>query len=572
MIRILAIWTHLEVVRSSTPKAMTETARRRKKHARSAAGCGICRARHVRCDETRPSCNECVRTGRHCDGYSSSRIPNGPSNSLDRPVRSVLPLIHHTGTALLALSKNMEPSAQRALQYFQFETAEQFSGCFQDEFWTTLVLQISQQEDCVCHALIALATLHEHFRDKHSSLPKTIVQSSAARETGIDLPQRQQYDRAAKHYTKAIGLLQSHIFSKGFDNLEVTLLCCLLCAGFEILRGFYNAAQTHIQGGITIIAKWQSQESGIRGTSPSSPKGYLVRRTLAPMFSRLAMQATLFSDVQPTCSKNHSSLISCTADLGERGHRFESLTLARDAIHSLLWQIFFLPTRGHLKTNIKSNRSRNKRRADFAMRLDEWYAALTGYLNTVKTQEYIGGDRGKRRAATSSLMLYYKAARVMISTCLQDDEMMFDDFEDDFRHIVNEAEDLLLPLAYQSLSTEQCQRYQAKVSHFSLESGIVPVLYYVALKCRVPQIRYRALALMSDTPNRREGVWESAAAALVAGQIVEIEERRREGNELPVSARVDVIRVRVYLENRNLVLQCGRRGKEDCKIKRQLWW
>ncbi|KAI9035530.1 C6 zinc finger domain protein [Aspergillus affinis] len=32
-------------------------------------GCQICRQRHIKCDETRPHCKACVRTGRSCPGY-----------------------------------------------------------------------------------------------------------------------------------------------------------------------------------------------------------------------------------------------------------------------------------------------------------------------------------------------------------------------------------------------------------------------------------------------------------------------------------------------------------------------
>ncbi|KAL3464313.1 C6 zinc finger domain protein [Aspergillus heterothallicus] len=32
-------------------------------------GCSTCRSRHIKCDETRPHCNACVRSGRQCPGY-----------------------------------------------------------------------------------------------------------------------------------------------------------------------------------------------------------------------------------------------------------------------------------------------------------------------------------------------------------------------------------------------------------------------------------------------------------------------------------------------------------------------
>ena len=32
-------------------------------------GCSLCRQRHVKCDETKPDCNRCLRLGRACPGY-----------------------------------------------------------------------------------------------------------------------------------------------------------------------------------------------------------------------------------------------------------------------------------------------------------------------------------------------------------------------------------------------------------------------------------------------------------------------------------------------------------------------
>ncbi|PCD34396.1 hypothetical protein FGRA07_08714 [Fusarium graminearum] len=32
-------------------------------------GCGTCRARKVRCDQTLPKCNRCIKAGRDCEGY-----------------------------------------------------------------------------------------------------------------------------------------------------------------------------------------------------------------------------------------------------------------------------------------------------------------------------------------------------------------------------------------------------------------------------------------------------------------------------------------------------------------------
>lgn len=58
---------------------------------------------------------------------------------------------------------------------------------------------------------------------------------------------------------------------------------------------------------------------------------------------------------------------------------------------------------------------------------------------------------------------------------------------------------------------------------FSLDTGIILPLYFVATKCRHPTIRRKAIALLKSTP-RQEGVLNSMLTGRVAERLVEIEE------------------------------------------------
>lgn len=37
---------------------------------RPSGACGVCRERRIKCDETKPACLKCIRSGRTCSGYS----------------------------------------------------------------------------------------------------------------------------------------------------------------------------------------------------------------------------------------------------------------------------------------------------------------------------------------------------------------------------------------------------------------------------------------------------------------------------------------------------------------------
>lgn len=58
---------------------------------------------------------------------------------------------------------------------------------------------------------------------------------------------------------------------------------------------------------------------------------------------------------------------------------------------------------------------------------------------------------------------------------------------------------------------------------FTLESGIIPSLYLVAMKCRNKKIRHDALALL-DRTQRQEGLWEGSLIARFVAVVAKIEE------------------------------------------------
>ncbi|KAH8699043.1 putative C6 finger domain protein [Talaromyces proteolyticus] len=57
------------------------------------AGCGACRARKVKCDQTRPACNRCIKANRDCPGYRDhlSLLFRDQSRAVARKAKSATP-------------------------------------------------------------------------------------------------------------------------------------------------------------------------------------------------------------------------------------------------------------------------------------------------------------------------------------------------------------------------------------------------------------------------------------------------------------------------------------------------
>ncbi|KAK7926942.1 Transcriptional regulatory protein moc3, partial [Apiospora marii] len=97
------------------------------------------RARKVKCDEARPACSRCRKSGRDCGGYE---VPPTGSISWSR----------------LLASGNTRAEA-RSLDLFRCIAARVFSGPTTNPLWTRPLLQLTMQEGPARDAILAISLL-----------------------------------------------------------------------------------------------------------------------------------------------------------------------------------------------------------------------------------------------------------------------------------------------------------------------------------------------------------------------------------------------------------------------------
>ncbi|KAL6404302.1 hypothetical protein AUP68_13689 [Ilyonectria robusta] len=504
--------------------------RKRAKHTRSRLGCGVCRIRRIRCDRTRPSCDRCTTTGRKCDGYPATTDDplepgaNGPGVSR--------PLLRAQSHALQMSPRELPLSigsqAGRSLHYFQHNTALEFSGYFNSDLWNTLVLQVSRRETCVQQMVVALGLLHESFHHDHG----------ATRCTSTARALRQQ---ATNEYALGIGLLNSHISTQGWASLEITLLCSLLCVAFEWLRGDYFAAQTHLWSSNSIMAQWYDKKHPqLNATSLSSPSGHMIRTRLRPVSTSLVLQAR---SMPTSLLLPWNSVFGVQSDI----QPFHSLQQARDSLDVLLADA--LPD---TVTDRTTGQIDSERVWDISCRLSQWSQHFENYLSTSDPEELSSPP-------ATIMKLWHTTARILLTATLRDDEGSFDSFLPEFTDTVEKVEGLL-----SSSSTT-----------FSVDIGVVPLLYYVALKCRHPRVRRQAIKMLVDSP-RREAVWDSLGAACVVQEVLEVEERGLgevcSHLDVPFAARVCNMRAVTDVENRRIRIITMQQGPKIWNEEKVLIW
>lgn len=169
--------------------------------------------RRIKCDEAKPHCRRCTSTGRKCDGYGSPVYDHRVRLPLNLP-----PVLKLSGSE----------RENRCFQFFYERTVPSLAGYCGSEFWSRFVLQVSQHEKSIWHALIALGSLHENF-ENDQQIP------------GLWLSRYGQDNFALQEYVTAIRALLPPTDSHSLENtdsskltVDVFLISCMLFACFEV--------------------------------------------------------------------------------------------------------------------------------------------------------------------------------------------------------------------------------------------------------------------------------------------------------------------------------------------------
>ncbi|KAI1341248.1 hypothetical protein F5Y15DRAFT_377457 [Xylariaceae sp. FL0016] len=363
-----------------------------------------------------------------------------------------------------------DATERRSLQFFIEVAAPFLSGPMDSYFWTHLVLQFSSFEPAVRHSVVAVSSLYEQINN--SSTPSSLQL----------LPDN---DLSLQHYNAAIREIKSA------ENEPLVLLVCLLFVCIEFLRGNRDAAVAHCKHGIHILEKAEGHYSW-------------AREHMSPMFRRLSVFPCFFGgshlsfpkllglgDEIPPCFGTFAEaqyyidgLISRTVRLVRRGDTYRCGERRHEPVPQEL-----LTEQGAIKALLLT-----------------WRAAFAD----LETRSYVPG---RTRLAVSNMLMRYEIARVWVEMPFEYDEEVYDGYLERFRWIVDEADSL----------AEAGHGDGERRRQFTFEMGFLPLLYFVAMKCRCLETRVRALGLMRRLGAVRENLWEMVSMHAAARRIIEIE-------------------------------------------------
>jgi hypothetical protein len=435
-------------------------------------GCLTCKARKVKCDESRPSCRRCTLAGRTCD-----RSLNG--NSLSRVVAWSSPGPNADGL----LSNGLHNDEIRWLEHFHSHTGPSLSGDPDyRSFWTLELPQLSVSESAIRHALLAVGSCHARYE----------AQLEGSKHRG----QIEDPGFAIKHYNLAIANLRKVVETK-HAKPHVPLICCLLFICLECLYGNTKLILTHLQNGLKILDSYEDHP-GNNGALKS------LTTRVHPIFDLFKAQSTVFGMTEPISIETTGSM------------DFPNATGAKAILDRLIRSsMSFVKHKRHDYGEHDLPDDGPKRKEHRAL-LDQ-LLAWENRMNRLAQREPPEVDLND----PSVLMLHIRqqSTFVYLAVCLDPHQTFCDAFLPRFKAIT----DLTKQFMGRNMDASSSGMASLLSSTFSLESSLIPALYLTAIKCRDSAVRRCAIALLEKHPGR-EGLWDAKLYARVATRVADIEE------------------------------------------------
>ncbi|KAL3494007.1 hypothetical protein BJX62DRAFT_248768 [Aspergillus germanicus] len=501
---------------------------KRKYTSRARTGCETCRIRRVKCDESPGSCRNCTSTGRKCEGYDMTRLPRRRSPlgvGVGGAVMMTMTMVNDLGAAALPGKTSDE---RRCFDVFQNRTIPMFMTLFDSDVWR-VVLQMSQSDPSVCHAVVAFSALHEGTLRQ---------QRHWAQGRSLDIRHR---DFALKQYGRALSSLAFRLRSNDPQMRYVTLVCCIVFVLFELLNDNYSGVLVHLQNGVNVLTNTTGEPArasiiggAIHPSGSNSPRfDAALRRT----FAHLDVQSIYFD--RASRAMNIYPSYGDPVNLDDCPVWFDSLYGAKETIDPLLnnvlaiWRVSQMILRdndaraGPAYENLLAEQHRMR------TYLARHVAAFTQFL----TRHPPTTARDLR--SRDVILLDHIVLFMNVEACIGLSEMVFDAWHAEWTETVNLIEKIIRSAIAEFGSI-------SALPNVVFDLGINLPLGWVVLKCRDPVLRQRALDLQRLWPHS-EGLHPTAFLMNMGQQVSNIEQEGMNPvtGVIPEEARIRTVNIEI---------------------------
>jgi hypothetical protein len=347
-------------------------------------------------------------------------------------------------------------------------------------------MQLSYSHAAVKHTLIAMASMHEALRSTNWYMNANDNDHGRS----LRLFSWQQYNQAIQLILRGT--------STDRMPIEVLILLCLLFNQYHNFQCDYSAAYMHIKSGLQLIADFQrSPSSGKPKVGPTMTESEMIRDHVAPMLLRMDVQAAFLMHSEAH-SPPYDKLTQTAPPVLPQD--FNSFSLARRTFDHAASYMFHV-----LGKRIEDCDEAGKVKAKDTF--EQWWSKFSALA--ARTPVRLGTDEDR---AIRLLRIYYNFARVVLDTHHDGNEMGFDNQTSRFEVMVQQARDLVYfnPTSHEHMTQP-----------FSFDISLASPLNFIAARCREPELRRQAIAMLKAS---KKSSWNSEHCAVTAQFLLEHEE------------------------------------------------
>ncbi|KIN09124.1 hypothetical protein OIDMADRAFT_48953 [Oidiodendron maius Zn] len=490
------------------------------------------RAKHIRCSEEKPGCANCAKSRLLCSGYDDAQSDQtlvAVYMDVEQFRRTFLSTPRPRSLFALSSVVKLGPDEYRALEFFQTQTLPAVCPIFHSELWERALLAAAHSVPAILYLILATSVYHQTLNSLGVNACRPLDR--------IELPNTM----ALRYYTAAVRLVRESAAAAD-PPMQIIKLACIMFTVLEFLRGNRAMTISHLLNGMNLL------EDRRMSRQPDAFESE-VESTLA----RLSLMQSLYGRPRSVLFPALQTVPVTTADW-ICTTPFANVQDARTAMLHLSSRVFLFVRK------VESVQG-SPQTTDILAEQESLRSQLLQWKNKL---EELSGKADAR--AIGLLRVYHAIALIFLKTVITQYQTSFDLYIPVFRSAIETLETIIDGIMLAS----------GGPIVFSLDLAIIPCLFYTAIKCRHPQLRRKAVSLLSKVP-RREGLWDAREAALIAEHIIEFEERHMPEGELdgcysiPEEARVQDVDIRETTESASLCIVLRWRPYAACKELEELF-
>ncbi len=509
----------------------------------------------------------CLRSYGSCKGYPT----DGTS-------------IHTFDSSIPASSSGSQPSIKRlaagpkfsneteALYFRLFveETSLELVGLFETSFWGRILLQESNQQDFVRHALIGIAALSKSIKTKALNVAYPGSFGAIWKDEAT-----KQREYALTHFGKSLRGMKAVPWA-GEDYLRKISIAILLVIVFEIMYGQPDMAFSHALIGDRLIRRridLRDRARIVYNNGQRSPAPRVLDGDIFSTFVRFGLQMMTFVDTRPYLT-HELGRVNASDTMAKMPTEFFSLMEAtyfweyviRRAIHYVMYAAvrsqsnrtmgeFSKPFPGRVvdmtpETSIYGSPyivppELQTDKEFHVVEINRWWSAFVPLLSQIQSSS----SDLRQRTAALMMQLYAIAIRIVIEGTLFTTECSYDIFLSEFMEIVCLCRQI----------DENFREMSEQQPSFHVHLNIVPCLFITVLRCRGRSLRRECIEILRTS--QQDGPWNRFIMAKLGSWIMELEEAGSDSDFIPEHARVQFTRGMRSMETRLVMVQCVRRDR-----------